>query len=47
MGKTIAEKLEMIWEADKGSKIEVAQRYGIPLSVQLNNKLCRGVMFQV
>jgi hypothetical protein len=32
LGETIAEKLEVIWEADKGSKIEVAQTYGIPLS---------------
>jgi hypothetical protein len=32
----------MIWEADKGSKIEVAERYGIPLSIQMNNELYWG-----
>jgi hypothetical protein len=35
LGKGIAEKLEMIWEANERSKIEIAQAYGIPLSTLL------------
>jgi hypothetical protein len=56
LGKTVAEKLEVIWEADERSKIEVAQTCGIPLTTLLTclknrnlveQQAVQGVMFQV